>query len=400
MNFTQFKFGKELREGLDMMGFIKATPIQKKAIPIIQQGDDLIACAQTGTGKTAAFVLPILDNLTKIDICNKVKAIIIAPTRELAKQIDMQIEGFSYFTNSSSYPVYGGGTGVEFDNQKQALKKGADIIICTPGRLLAHLDFDYFDTSHVDYLILDEADRMLDMGFYDDIMLIAKQLPKNRQNLLFSATMPPKIRKLANTLLKDPKSISLAISKPAEGLTQNAYMVNDNQKVKLVREILKLRGKDLSHVLIFASSIKNVKEIKQTLNKSGMRASEMHSGLDQMQREQTIRDFKNKKIRILVATDILSRGIDIKGIEIVINYEVPHDAEDYVHRIGRTARADRTGEAITLINSKQVKNFMDIESLIGKEVNKLVLPKGFENAPLYKILKNGKTKKKWRKFKK
>ena len=400
MNFTQFKFGKELREGLDMMGFIKATPIQKKAIPIIQQGDDLIACAQTGTGKTAAFVLPILDNLTKIDICNKVKAIIIAPTRELAKQIDMQIEGFSYFTNSSSYPVYGGGTGVEFDNQKQALKKGADIIICTPGRLLAHLDFDYFDTSHVDYLILDEADRMLDMGFYDDIMLIAKQLPKNRQNLLFSATMPPKIRKLANTLLKDPKSISLAISKPAEGLTQNAYMVNDNQKVKLVRQILKLRGKDLSHVLIFASSIKNVKEIKQTLNKSGMRASEMHSGLDQMQREQTIRDFKNKKIRILVATDILSRGIDIKGIEIVINYEVPHDAEDYVHRIGRTARADRTGEAITLINSKQVKNFMDIESLIGKEVNKLVLPKGFENAPLYKILKNGKTKKKWRKFKK
>ena len=400
MNFTQFKFGKELREGLDMMGFIKATPIQKKAIPIIQQGDDLIACAQTGTGKTAAFVLPILDNLTKIDICNKVKAIIIAPTREQAKQIDMQIEGFSYFTNSSSYPVYGGGTGVEFDNQKQALKKGADIIICTPGRLLAHLDFDYFDTSHVDYLILDEADRMLDMGFYDDIMLIAKQLPKNRQNLLFSATMPPKIRKLANTLLKDPKSISLAISKPAEGLTQNAYMVNDNQKVKLVREILKLRGKDLSHVLIFASSIKNVKEIKQTLNKSGMRASEMHSGLDQMQREQTIRDFKNKKIRILVATDILSRGIDIKGIEIVINYEVPHDAEDYVHRIGRTARADRTGEAITLINSKQVKNFMDIESLIGKEVNKLVLPKGFENAPLYKILKNGKTKKKWRKFKK
>ena len=400
MNFTQFKFGKELREGLDMMGFIKATPIQEKAIPIIQQGDDLIACAQTGTGKTAAFVLPILDNLTKIDICNKVKAIIIAPTRELAKQIDMQIEGFSYFTNSSSYPVYGGGTGVEFDNQKQALKKGADIIICTPGRLLAHLDFDYFDTSHVDYLILDEADRMLDMGFYDDIMLISNQLPKNRQNLLFSATMPPKIRKLANILLKNPKSISLAISKPAEGLTQNAYMVNDNQKVKLVREILKLRGKDLSHVLIFASSIKNVKEIKQTLNKSGMRASEMHSGLDQQQREQTIRDFKNKKIRILVATDILSRGIDIKGIEIVINYEVPHDAEDYVHRIGRTARADRTGEAITFINSKQVKNFMDIESLIGKEVNKLVLPKGFESAPLYKILKNGKTKKKWRKFKK
>ena len=391
MKFTLFKFGNELQEGLEMMGFEEATPIQEQAIPIIQNGKDLIACAQTGTGKTAAFVLPILDKLTKTN-SNKVNTIIIAPTRELAKQIDRQIEGFSYFTNSSSYPIYGGGTGVEFDNQKQALKKGSDIIICTPGRLLAHLDFNYFDTSGVKHLILDEADRMLDMGFYDDIMKIANALPKKRQNLLFSATMPPKIRILASTLLKNPESISLAISKPAEGLTQNAYMVNDNQKVRLVRDILKSKGKDLSHVLIFASSIKSVKEIRQTLNKSGMRASEMHSGLDQNQREETIIDFKNKKIRILVATDILSRGIDIKGIELVINYEVPHDAEDYVHRIGRTARADRTGEAITFINSKQVKNFLDIENLIEKSVPKLVLPKGFERAPEYKIQPKNKRK--------
>jgi len=274
MNFTTFKFGNELKEGLDMMGFDKATPIQEQAIPIIQQGRDLIACAQTGTGKTAAFVLPILDKLTKAHPSNKVKAIIIAPTRELAKQIDMQIEGFSYFTNSSSYPIYGGGTGVEFDNQKEALKKGADIIICTPGRLLAHLDFNYFDTSGVEYLILDEADRMLDMGFYDDIMTIAKQLPVKRQTLLFSATMPTKIRELANKLLIKPASISLAISKPAAGITQSAYMCHDSQKVNLVREILKGKGKDLSHVLIFASSIKSVREIKRTLNKSGMRASE------------------------------------------------------------------------------------------------------------------------------
>ncbi len=402
MKFTTFKFGIELQEGLDMMGFEEATPIQEKAIPIIQNGKDLIACAQTGTGKTAAFVLPILDKLTNIQ-SNKVNTIIIAPTRELAKQIDMQIEGFSYFTNSSSYPIYGGGTGIEFDNQKQALKKGADIIICTPGRLLAHLDFNYFDTSGVKHLILDEADRMLDMGFYDDIMKIANELPKERQNLLFSATMPPKIRTLATTLLKNPESISLAISKPAEGLTQHAYMTHDNQKVKLVREILKVKGKDLSHVLIFASSIKSVREIKKTLNKAGMRASEMHSGLDQEQREQTIHDFKNKKIRILVATDILSRGIDIKGIELVINYEVPHDAEDYVHRIGRTARADRTGEAITFINPKQVKNFMEIEKLIEKEVPKLDLPKKFEKAPEYKLLQKSNKKRKWnnkRKFKK
>ena len=403
MKFTIFKFGNELQEGLDMMGFEKATPIQEQAIPIIQEGRDLIACAQTGTGKTAAFVLPILDKLTKVKQTNKVKAIIVAPTRELAKQIDMQIEGFSYFTNSSSYPIYGGGTGVEFDNQKQALVKGADIIICTPGRLLAHLKFDYFDTSEVEYFILDEADRMLDMGFYDDIMTIAKRLPEKRQNLLFSATMPPKIRTLATKLLDNPASIALAISKPAAGITQSAYMVHDTQKVKLVREILRAKGKDLSHVLIFASSIKSVKEITQTLNRSGMRASDMHSGLDQQQREDTIRDFKNKKIRILVATDILSRGIDIKGIELVINYEVPHDAEDYVHRIGRTARADRTGEAITFINQKQVRNFLDIEKLIEKEVPKLDLPKGFEEAPTYKVNPKSNKKKQWnnkRKFNK
>ena len=400
MNFTTFKFGNELQEGLDMMGFEKATPIQEQAIPIIQNNKDLIACAQTGTGKTAAFVLPILDKLTKTEQNNKVNTIIIAPTRELAKQIDMQIEGFSYFTNASSYPIYGGGTGVEFDNQKQALQKGSDIIICTPGRLLAHLDFDYFDTSSVKHLILDEADRMLDMGFYDDIMKISNNLPKNRQTLLFSATMPPKIRELANKLLKNPESISLAISKPAEGITQSAYMCHDSQKVNLVREILRAKGRDLSHVLIFASSIKSVREIKTTLNKAGMKASEMHSGLDQDQREQTIRDFKSKKIKILVATDILSRGIDIKEIEIVINYEVPHDEEDYVHRIGRTARADRTGESITFINPKQVKNFKDIEKLIEKEVPKLELPKGFAKAPEYKILSKNKKKKKWRNFKK
>ena len=400
MNFTTFKFGNELQEGLDMMGFNNATPIQEQAIPIIQERKDLIACAQTGTGKTAAFVLPILDKLTKAHPSNKVKAIIIAPTRELAKQIDMQIEGFSYFTNSSSYPIYGGGTGVEFDNQKEALKKGADIIICTPGRLLAHLDFNYFDTSGVEHFILDEADRMLDMGFYDDIMKIAKSLPEKRQNLLFSATMPPKIRTLATKLLDNPESISLAISKPAEGITQSAYMCNDSQKVNLVREILRTEDKDLSHVLIFASSIKSVREIKRTLNKAGMKASEMHSGLDQNEREETIRDFKNKKIRILVATDILSRGIDIQEIELVINYEVPHDAEDYVHRIGRTARADRTGKAITFINPKQVRNFIDIEKLIEKEIPKLDLPKGFEKGPEYKTQPKNKKKRKWKKYKK
>ena len=393
MNFTKFKFGDAIQEGLEMMGFEKATPIQVKAIPIIQKGKDLIACAQTGTGKTAAFVLPILDKLTRVKQTNKVKVIIVAPTRELAQQIDMQIEGFSYFTNSSSYPVYGGGTGSEFENQKQALIKGTDIIICTPGRLMAHLRFNYFDTSGVEHFILDEADRMLDMGFYDDVMVIADRLPKIRQNLLFSATMPPKIRTLANNLLTEPESISLAISKPAAGITQSAYMVDDHQKVKLVREILRERGNNLSHVLIFASSIKSVKKIKETLNTANMRASDMHSGLDQQQREDTIREFKNKKIKILVATNILSRGIDIKEIGLVINYEVPHDAEDYVHRIGRTARADRTGEAITFINQKDVSNFLEIEKLIKKKVPRLTLPKSLGTTLEYNTVSRNKNKK-------
>ncbi|MDC1024292.1 DEAD/DEAH box helicase [Flavobacteriales bacterium] len=397
MKFNNFNLSKSLEDGLEMMGFVDATPIQQQAIPIILNGDDLIACAQTGTGKTAAFVLPILSLLSSQKQNDKVKALIIAPTRELAKQIDMQIEGFSYFTNSSSYPIYGGGTGPEFENQKQALVKGTDIIICTPGRLMAHLKFDYFDTKHIDYLILDEADRMLDMGFYDDIIKIAKKIPESRQTLLFSATMPKKIRKLAENILKNPKSISLAISKPASGIKQTAYLVHDEQKVQLIKEIFikKNKEKPLSHVLIFASSIKSVKEIKKTLNRSGFKSSDMHSELNQEQRESTIRDFKNKKIKILVATDILSRGIDIKGIELVINYEVPHDAEDYVHRIGRTARADKTGEAITFINSKQVSNFMDIEKLIENTVPKINLPNNFSNGPKYIIFQKKKKKKKY-----
>ena len=401
MKFNKIGLSNQLQEGLEMMGFENATPVQEQAIPIILDGKDLIACAQTGTGKTAAFVLPILSILSNNKQTNKVKALIIAPTRELAKQIDMQIEGFSYYTNSSSYPIYGGGTGPEFENQKQALVKGTDIIICTPGRLMAHLKFNYFDTSEIEYLILDEADRMLDMGFYDDILSISKKLPKKRQTLLFSATMPSKIRKLAENILINPSSISLAISKPAEGIKQSAYLINDDQKIRLIRDILKEKEseKPLSHVLIFASSIKSVKEIKRTLNKSGLRSSDMHSELNQEQREDTIRDFKNKKIKILVATDILSRGIDIKGIELVMNYEVPHDAEDYVHRIGRTARADRTGEAITFINQKQVKNFMDIETLIEKSVIKNNLPENYEKGPKFEILKKNNKKKNWKRKK-
>ena len=400
MKFNQLGLSKDLESGLEMMGFEEPTPIQKQAIPIILNGKDLIACAQTGTGKTAAFVLPLLSLLSKYKKKMNVKALIITPTRELAKQIDMQIEGFSYFTDLSSYPVYGGGTGPEFENQKQALVKGTDIIICTPGRLIAHLKFNYFNTEDIDFLILDEADRMLDMGFYDDIIKIVNRLPQKKQTLLFSATMPKSIREMAKKIMYFPKEISLAISKPATGIKQSAFLVNDNQKVKLIKNILlqKKHEKELKHILIFASSIKSVKEIKRTLNKSGLATSEIHSGLDQISREETLRNFKNNKIKILVATDILSRGIDIKGIEIVINYEVPNDAEDYIHRIGRTARADKTGEAITFINENQIKSFMSIEKLIEKSIEKKPLPHGFTKGPEY-ILKNNK-KKGWKKRRK
>ena len=395
MVFKDLGFEAQLQEGLNMMGFEKPTPIQEKAIPAILQNKDIIACAQTGTGKTAAFVLPILNKLCKGN-GSKINTIIVSPTRELALQIDRQIEGFSYFTNASSFPVYGGGTGPDFDAQKNAIKNGADILVCTPGRLLAHMKFNYFDTSGIKHFILDEADRMLDMGFYDDIMDIAKKLPKNRQNLMFSATMPPKIRKLANEILIDPVSISLGISKPAAGITQRAYMVHDKQKIALTKEVLK--GKDLNHVLVFCSTKKSVKDLTRSLNKAGLPAQDIHSDLNQEEREKALLDFKNKKIKILVATDILSRGIDIKGIELVINYEVPNDAEDYVHRIGRTARADRKGEAITYINGEQCRKFKQIEDLIERTLDKTPLPQGFEAAPIYNTEKSSHSKK--RKFNK
>lgn len=380
--FSDFNFNTQLNEGLEMMGFSTPTPIQQQAIPLILDNKDIIACAQTGTGKTAAFVLPILHKLCD-HTSKKINTIIIAPTRELATQIDRQIEGFSYFTKASSFAIYGGGTGSDFDAQKHAIKNGSDIIVCTPGRLLAHMKFNYFDASGVKHLILDEADRMLDMGFYEVIMSIVKKLPKQRQNLMFSATMPPKIRKLAHEILVQPHTISLNISKPAQGITQKAYMVHDHQKIELTKDILK--GKQLNHVLIFCSTKKSVKELTRGLNKAGLPAKDIHSDLEQNEREKVLLDFKNKNVKMLVATDILSRGIDIKGIELVINFEVPNDAEDYVHRIGRTARADRKGEAITYINAQQCRKFKQIEDLIEKTIEKTPLPPNYEPAPNYTI---------------
>ena len=382
-SFKDFSFDSSLDEALSAMGFIEPTPVQQQAIPLILQGKDMIACAQTGTGKTAAFVLPILHKLaSNPNRKAKINTLIIAPTRELAQQIDQQVEGFAYFTGVSSISVYGGGDSSSWDQQKKALKGGADIIIATPGRLISHINLGYVDLSGLAHFILDEADRMLDMGFFDDIMQIFGKTPKQKQSLLFSATMPSKIRQLANKILHKPEYISLSISKPAEGVLQGAYLTYDHQKIPLIESLL-IAKNNYQSVIIFASTRRIVKEITQTLNKGNLDALMISSDLDQEEREQALRSFKSKNTQILVATDILARGIDIKEISLVINYDVPNDAEDYVHRVGRTARADTKGVALTFVNPKDQTKFYAIEKFLGEEINKIPLPPELGKAPVY-----------------
>lgn len=362
------------------MGFEKPTPIQEKAIPIILSGVDLIACAQTGTGKTAAFILPVLNNIVK-NPGSGVNTVILAPTRELAMQIDQQIEGFSYFTNSSSIAIYGGGDGQDYVQQKRALKRGADIIIATPGRLISLLGSKDINLSGLQHLILDEADRMLDMGFFDDIMKIISYMPKSRQTLLFSATMPPNIRKLAASIMKDYEEVSISISKPAEGILQKAYMTYDNQKEPLLIEILK--NEDFQTVIVFASTKEKVKNLARSLQRNRVKVKDFHSDLDQSQREKIMQEFKARNLRVLIGTDILSRGIDVEGIDLVVNFDVPPDPEDYVHRIGRTARASKTGTAITFINQKDIPKFRQIEKLIERQLDKENPPGSIGKGPEY-----------------
>lgn len=381
--FKEFKFDDTLNEALDAMGFVEPTPIQQQAIPMILDHKDLIACAQTGTGKTAAFLLPILNRVaTDPPKEGEIDTLIIAPTRELALQIDQQIEGFGYFLGVSNLPVYGGGDSGSWDQQKKALSKGADIIVATPGRLLSHINLGYVKFDKVRHLILDEADRMLDMGFFEDIMSIVKQLPEKRQTLLFSATMPGKIRKLASTILKNPEQITIALSKPAEGVLQGAYLTYDTQKIPLIESLLSNTDAYPS-VIIFSSTKRMVKAIADALRRKGFATDMISSDLEQEEREKALMSFKAKKTQILVATDILARGIDIKEISLVINYDVPQDAEDYVHRIGRTARADATGVALTFVNPKDMRKFSNIEQLIDMEVRKLPAPPELGETPAY-----------------
>ncbi|MBI5370483.1 MAG: DEAD/DEAH box helicase [Sphingobacteriales bacterium] len=381
MRFTEFNFHPQILEGIEASNYETATPVQEQVIPPILEGRDVIASAQTGTGKTAAFLLPVMNRLLTNHVDGQVGALIIVPTRELAIQISQHIEGLSYFTHLSSIAIYGGNDAQNFVAEKKALQMGADVIVCTPGRMIAHLNMGYVNMKGLRFLILDEADRMLDMGFQDDINKIIKALPAKRQNLLFSATMPEKIRQLAKRILHEPVEINIAISKPPEKIIQKAFLVYEPQKLPLIKKLL--RETPYKNALIFCSRKQTVKQVRRELKQSGFNIEEIHSDLEQAQRESVLGSFASGRIPLLVATDILSRGIDIDTIDLVINWDVPGDGEDYVHRIGRTARAEADGAAFTLVGEKEQNKFAVIERLLEKEVEKAPVPKELGETPAY-----------------
>ncbi len=398
MTFKELGLTDTLLAGIDSMGFKQATPVQEQVIQPILAGRDIIASAQTGTGKTGAFLLPIIHKLiTEPHDENKINALIIVPTRELAIQIADNMEGLGYFTNVSCIAVYGGGDGNSFTTEKTALTSGVDMVVCTPGRMIAHLNMGYVNLKEVKYLVLDEADRMLDMGFQDELMKIISFLAPERQNLLFSATMPHKMRELARKLLNEPVEINIAVSKPPEQIVQKAFVVFENQKAPLIKYLLKL--KDYTRVIIFCSKKQNVKLLAAELKRARFKVEEIHSDLQQDQREKVMQDFRNKNLTILVATDILSRGIDIDEIELVINYDVPNDGEDYIHRIGRTARAQSQGTAYTFISPTEQRKFATIETLLEKEVEKAEVPSEFGEVPTYNPATSPKSEGKGKPFK-
>lgn len=385
MDFYDLDLSDEVLDALDDMNFTTTTPIQEKAIPAILEGRDLIAVAQTGTGKTAAYLLPILSLLGEKDYDSQnINCIIMSPTRELAQQIDQAMQGFAYYLpDVSSVAVYGGNDGVRYAQEKRGFESGASIIIATPGRLISHISLGNIDLSKVSFFILDEADRMLDMGFSDDIMQIERNLPRNRQTIMFSATMPEKISQLAKTILTNPVEIKLAVSKPAEKILQRACICYEAQKISILKHLFK--EQQPKRVIIFAGSKVKVKDLAISLKRSGFNVGAMHSDLEQSERDEVMFQFKSQQVDILVATDIVARGIDIDDIQLVINFDVPHDAEDYVHRIGRTARAGADGQALTLVSEKDQPEFHKIEHFLGKEIERLEVPSELGEAPAYNV---------------
>lgn len=383
MYFDELDLNDNVLDALYDMRFESCTPVQEKCIPEILKGNDVLGVAQTGTGKTAAYLLPILSKLDDGGYPkDAINCVIMSPTRELAQQIDQAMQGFGYYLNGvSSVAVYGGNDGNRYDQELKSLRLGADVVIATPGRLISHISLGNVDMSKVSYFVLDEADRMLDMGFSEDILQIAKLLPDTCQTIMFSATMPAKIEELAKTLLKNPVEIKLAVSKPAEKIKQEAYVCYETQKLGIIKDIFK--AGDLKRVIIFCGSKMKVKQVNAALQRKHINCGEMHSDLEQAERDDIMFKFKSGQLDVLVATDIVARGIDIDDIAMVINYDVPHDAEDYVHRIGRTARADRDGRAITLVSEDDIYHFQQIEKFLEKEVEKIPLPADLGEAPEY-----------------
>ena len=406
MKFTELDLDEGVLEALEYMHYGECTPVQEKAIPPVLAGDDVIAVAQTGTGKTAAYLLPILSNLNRYRYpSDAINCVIMAPTRELAQQIDQQMLGFSYYVDASSVSVYGGGEGRDFAEQQRGLQKGADVVIATPGRLLAHINLGYVDLSQVSFFVLDEADRMLDMGFYDDIMAIAKLLPPDCQKILYSATMPPKTQKLAEAIMWKPTMVKIAVSKPAEKIRQQACICYEPQKVDMVIRVLKqffggkpdgfvkdelLKNPD-KRAVVFVSKKVKVKDVVLALRKKGFQVAAMHSDLEQKEREDTMNAFKSGRINVLVATDIVSRGIDISGIQLVINFDMTHDPEDYVHRVGRTARADADGESVTFVSAndrREIQKFIDLERFLEKRLERIPVPESLGGCNEEEVMAN------------
>ena len=383
MYFDELPLADEVLDALWDMHFDECTLVQEHTIPVILEGRDVISCAQTGTGKTAAFILPLLTNLLYDNHDpNKLNAIIMAPTRELAQQIDQQMEGFGFYVPFSSVAIYGGNDGGAWGTQSTGLQKGADIVIATPGRLLSLMNIYNIDFSGVKYFILDEADRMLDMGFYDDIMAVVNRLPKDRQTIMFSATMPANIRKMAKAIMNNPAEVQIAVSRPPESIRQMAVDIFEAQKTAFIVQKFSSSGdQELKKVIVFVGKKQRVKELTRALRANHIDARAMHSDLEQKERDEVMLDFRNNKVDVLVATDIVSRGIDVDDIPLVINYDVPRDAEDYVHRIGRTARAENKGEAITLVSPEDKHFFNKIERFLQKSIERLPLPASLGAAP-------------------
>lgn len=377
-SFRDFSFSPTLQAGLDAMGYEKPTEIQAQSIPIILQGHDLIGCAQTGTGKTAAFLLPIIDRLVKSTTPREeATVLVVVPTRELAMQIDQQVEGLGYFTGVSSHAIFGGNDSAEWALQKESLTRGSDILVVTPGRLIQFIQLGIARLESIRTLILDEADRMLDMGFMPDIERIVQMLPKERQTLLFSATMPKKVRGLAKSILHQPHEIDLAVSRPAENIRQRKLTIDAAEKIPFLVQYLNAR-QDLQSIIIFAERKVTVRDLSRALQSKALSVLAMHSDLDQETREEALRQFKGRQVRMLVATDIVARGIDIDNIELVVNYNVPNSPESYVHRVGRTARAEKDGESLTLVSRLEEEAMDEIEALLGHEVQQVELPEGIE----------------------